>query len=81
MYHFSATSTSLIWLSTLPALAVVFPIHCIYLYRKVLPKLQNGTFGESEGFLLPGVLAGAIMPAALFVFGMAILFLAPDSLW
>lgn len=72
MYQFSATSTSLIWLCTLPALAVAFPTHCIYLHNKILPKLRNGTFGEPEGFLLPGVLAGATMPAALFLFGMVI---------
>ncbi|KIW38512.1 uncharacterized protein PV06_09468 [Exophiala oligosperma] len=68
MYGFSQTSTSLIWLVTPPAVLVGFPIHCIWLARRVQPKLQSGTFGDLENFLEEGVIASVLMPVSLFMF-------------
>ncbi|KIW20372.1 hypothetical protein PV08_00947 [Exophiala spinifera] len=69
LYGFSETSTSLIWLVTPPAVVFGFPVHCLWLAKRVQPKLQDGTFGDLENFLEEGVVASVLMPASLFMFG------------
>ena len=69
-YHFSSTSTSIVFLAVLPAILFAFAVHCLYLNKRVVPRLMNGTFGELENHLLPGLLASPLLPIGLFIFGM-----------
>ncbi len=69
MYGFSLTSTSLIWLAVPPAAGIGFVLHCVWLSRRVQPKMRDGTFGDLENFLETGVAASVLMPLSLFMFG------------
>lgn len=69
MYNFSAESTGLVFLVVAPAGLLAFTIHCIYLKYRVFPKMMNGTFGELENHLLPGLFASPIICVGLFLFG------------
>ncbi|KAH3910895.1 hypothetical protein HBH56_137710 [Parastagonospora nodorum] len=67
-YGFSGQSTGLIFLCVGPAGLLAFTIHCFYLKYRVMPRLTNGTFGELENHLLPGMLASPFIPAGLFLY-------------
>jgi DHA1 family multidrug resistance protein-like MFS transporter len=67
-YDFGAESTSLIFLSILPATVLAFTTHVLYLRYRVFPRLMNGTFGELENHLLPGVVASPLIAIGLFIF-------------
>ncbi|PVI06532.1 MFS general substrate transporter [Periconia macrospinosa] len=67
-YNFSATSVGLIFLAALPPCILGFVMQCLFLKYKVMPGLTNGTFGELENFLIPGVLASPFIPAGLFIY-------------
>jgi DHA1 family multidrug resistance protein-like MFS transporter len=69
MYHFTAESTSLVFLVVAPAGLIAFAVHCFYLKQYVFPRLTNGTFGELENHLLPGLVASPIIVVGLFIFG------------
>jgi DHA1 family multidrug resistance protein-like MFS transporter len=69
MYNFSAESTGLVFLVVAPAGLIAFTVHCIYLKYRVFPRLMNGTFGELENHLLPGLFASPIIFVGLFLFG------------
>jgi DHA1 family multidrug resistance protein-like MFS transporter len=69
MYDFSAQSTGLVFLVVAPAGLLGFTVHCIYLKYQVFPRLMNGTFGELENHLLPGLVASPIIFIGLFLFG------------
>jgi DHA1 family multidrug resistance protein-like MFS transporter len=77
-YGFSAQSTGLVFLCVAPAAILAFTIHVIYLKYRVFPRMTNGTFGELENHLLPGLLASPFIPAGLFLYGKHI---HPLSLW
>jgi DHA1 family multidrug resistance protein-like MFS transporter len=68
-YGFSAQSTGLIFLCVAPAGFLAFTIHVIYLKYRVFPRLTNGTFGELENHLIPGMLASPFIPIGLFIYG------------
>jgi MFS transporter, DHA1 family, multidrug resistance protein len=68
-YGFSAQSTGLIFLCVAPAGILAFTVHVIYLKYRVFPRLMNGTFGELENHLIPGMLASPFIPAGLFLYG------------
>lgn len=68
-YGFSGQSTGLIFLSVGPAGLLAFIIQCIYLKYRVMPRLTNGTFGELENHLIPGMLASLFIPVGLFLYG------------
>lgn len=68
-YGFSAQSTGLIFLCVAPAGFLAFTIHVIYLKYRVFPRLTNGTFGELENHLIPGMLASPFIPVGLFIYG------------
>ncbi|RMZ72121.1 major facilitator superfamily transporter [Pyrenophora seminiperda CCB06] len=70
-YGFNARSTSLIFLGILPACILAFTIHVLYLKYRVFPRLMNGTFGELENHLLPGVFASPFIAIGLFIFAWA----------
>jgi len=72
MYGFSAESTGLIFLAVAPAGVLAFTIHVIYLKYRVFPRLTNGTFGELENHLIPGMVASPFIPIGLFLYGMFI---------
>jgi DHA1 family multidrug resistance protein-like MFS transporter len=67
-YGFNAESTSLIFLSILPACILAFIIHVLYLRYRVFPQLMNGTFGEIENHLIPGMVASPVIAIGLFIF-------------
>lgn len=67
-YNFSPESTGLIFLAILPACVLAFAIHVVYLKYRVFPRLKNGTFGELENHLLPGMVASPIIAIGLFLF-------------
>lgn len=69
MYGFSGESTGLVFLVVAPAGLLAFTIHCVYLKYRVFPRLMNGTFGELENHLLPGLFASPIICIGLFLFG------------
>jgi DHA1 family multidrug resistance protein-like MFS transporter len=71
MYHFTAESTSLVFLVVAPAGLIAFAVHCFYLKQYVFPRLTNGTFGELENHLLPGLVASPIIVIGLFIFAWA----------
>src|SRR5690349_8940384 len=68
MYNFSPESTGLIFLVILPACLLAFTIHAIYLKYRVFPRLTDGTFGELENHLLPGLFASPLIAIGLFIF-------------
>ncbi|CAO2657257.1 Nn.00g033830.m01.CDS01 [Neocucurbitaria sp. VM-36] len=68
MYHFNAESTGLIFLAILPACVLAFSTHVLYLKYRVFPSLTNGTFGELENHLLPGMIASPLIAVGLFLF-------------
>jgi DHA1 family multidrug resistance protein-like MFS transporter len=68
-YGFSAQSTGLIFLCVAPAGILAFTVHVLYLKYRVFPRLTNGTFGELENHLIPGMLASPFIPAGLFLYG------------
>ncbi|KAJ4374243.1 hypothetical protein N0V83_002984 [Neocucurbitaria cava] len=68
MYHFNAESTSLIFLAIAPACVLAFTTHVLYLKYRVFPRLTNGTFGELENHLLPGLVASPLIAIGLFLF-------------
>lgn len=67
-YNFNAESTGLIFLVILPACLLAFTIHAIYLKYRVFPRLMNGTFGELENHLIPGMAASPLIAIGLFIF-------------
>ncbi|KAL5118376.1 hypothetical protein ACEQ8H_003725 [Pleosporales sp. CAS-2024a] len=67
-YGFSAQTTGLIFLCVAPAAFLAFTIHVLYLKYRVFPRLSNGTFGQVENHLLPGMLASPLIPAGLFLY-------------
>src|SRR5690242_21670165 len=69
MYNFSAESTGLVFLVVAPAGLLGFTVHCIYLKYRCFPRMQNGTFGELENHLLPGLFASPLICIGLFIFG------------
>ncbi|OAL06082.1 MFS general substrate transporter [Phaeosphaeriaceae sp. SRC1lsM3a] len=68
MYGFNAESTGLIFLCVAPAGLLAFTIHVIYLKYRVFPRMMNGTFGELENHLIPGMLASPFIPIGLFLY-------------
>jgi len=70
-YGFNAESTGLIFLSILPACLFAFTIHVLYLKYRVFPRLMNGTFGELENHLWPGMAASPLIAVGLFMFAWA----------
>lgn len=68
-YNFSATNTSLVFLAVAPAIIIAFSLHCVYLKKRAVPRLNNGTFGELENHLLPGLITSPLLPIGLFIFG------------
>ncbi|KAF3040319.1 hypothetical protein E8E12_008193 [Didymella heteroderae] len=68
MYNFSAESTGLVFLVVAPAGLLGFTVHCIYLKYRCFPRMMNGTFGELENHLLPGLFASPIICIGLFMF-------------
>jgi DHA1 family multidrug resistance protein-like MFS transporter len=68
MYNFNAETTSLIFLSILPGCGLAFVVHVIYLKYRVFPRLMNGTFGELENHLWPGIIASPFIVIGLFMF-------------
>ena len=68
MYGFNAESTGLIFLAILPACVLAFAIHVLYLKYRVFPRLMNGTFGDLENHLLPGMFASPFIAIGLFIF-------------
>ena len=69
MYGFTSQSTGLIFLCVAPAAGLAFTIHVIYLKYRVFPRLLNGTFGELENHLIPGMVASPFIPIGLFIYG------------
>ena len=69
MYNFSGESTSLVFLVVAPAGLIAFTVHCIYLKYRCFPRMMNGTFGELENHLLPGLFASPVICIGLFLFG------------
>ena len=69
MYGFTAESTGLVFLVVAPAGLLAFTAHCIYLKIYCFPKMMNGTFGELENHLLPGLAASPLICVGLFMFG------------
>jgi DHA1 family multidrug resistance protein-like MFS transporter len=69
IYHFSAESTGLVFLVVAPAGLIAFFAHCYYLKKHVFPRLTNGTFGELENHLWPGLVASPIIVVGLYMFG------------
>ncbi|CBX94749.1 similar to multidrug resistance protein [Plenodomus lingam JN3] len=67
-YNFTAESTSLIFLAILPACVIAFSAYVLYLKYRVFPRLTNGTFGEVENHLLPGMAASPLIVIGLFIF-------------
>ena len=67
-YNFTAQSTSLIFLAILPACVLGFGSHVLYLKYRVFPRLKNGTFGELENHLIPGMVASPFIAIGLFLF-------------
>ncbi|KAH8723908.1 major facilitator superfamily domain-containing protein [Phaeosphaeriaceae sp. PMI808] len=68
IYRFSAQSTALIFLCVAPAAILAFGLHCLFLKFRMFKSLSNGTFGEVENYLLPGVLASPTVPIGLFLY-------------
>lgn len=68
MYGFSAESTGLVFLVVAPAGLIAFTLHCIYLKYRCFPRMMNGTFGDLENHLLPGLFASPIIFIGLFLF-------------
>jgi DHA1 family multidrug resistance protein-like MFS transporter len=68
-YGFTAQSTGLVFLCVAPAAFLAFTIHVIYLKYRVFPRMMNGTFGELENHLIPGMFASPFVPAGLFLYG------------
>ena len=68
MYGFTPESTSLIFLSILPACILAFTLHTLYLHYRVFPRLTNSTFGPIENHLLPGLVASPLIAIGLFLF-------------
>lgn len=69
MYGFSAQSTGLVFLAVAPSGLLAFVVHSIYLRFRCFPRLMNGTFGELENHLLPGLIASPLICIGLFMFG------------
>ncbi|KAH7402730.1 major facilitator superfamily domain-containing protein [Pyrenochaeta sp. MPI-SDFR-AT-0127] len=67
-YNFSAESTGLIFLAILPACTLAFIIQVLYLKYRVFPRLSDGTFGELENHLIPGMVASPVIAIGLFIF-------------
>ncbi|KAF2857007.1 multidrug resistance protein-like protein [Plenodomus tracheiphilus IPT5] len=67
-YNFTAESTGLIFLAIVPACVVAFSIHVLYLKFRVFPRLMNGSFGDVENHLLPGMVASPLIVIGLFIF-------------
>ncbi|KAF1947335.1 benomyl/methotrexate resistance protein [Clathrospora elynae] len=67
-YNFNAESTGLIFLAIIPACILAFSTHVLYLKYRVFPRLMNGTFGEIENHLLPGMVASPLIAIGLFMF-------------
>ncbi|KAE8831735.1 hypothetical protein HRS9139_05977 [Pyrenophora teres f. teres] len=70
-YGFNAESTGLIFLAILPACMLAFTMHVIYLKYRVFPRLMDGTFGELENHLWPGMVASPGIAVGLFIFAWA----------
>ena len=70
-YGFNAESTGLIFLCILPACLSAFAAHVLYLKYRVFPRLMNGTFGELENHLWPGMVASPVIAVGLFIFAWA----------
>jgi DHA1 family multidrug resistance protein-like MFS transporter len=70
-YGFNAETTGLIFLSILPGCGIAFTVHVLYLKYRVFPRLMNGTFGELENHLWPGMIASPIIAIGLFMFAWA----------
>lgn len=68
-YGFTAQSTGLVFLCVAPAAFLAFTIHVIYLKYRVFPRMTNGTFGELENHLIPGMVASPFIPIGLFIYG------------
>ncbi|KAF1841616.1 MFS general substrate transporter [Cucurbitaria berberidis CBS 394.84] len=66
-YHFSAESTGLIFLAIVPACFLGFAIQAVYLKFRVFPRLTDGTFGELENHLIPGMVASPFIVIGLFI--------------
>ncbi|KAH9868711.1 hypothetical protein J1614_007783 [Plenodomus biglobosus] len=67
-YNFSAESTGLIFLVILPSCILAFTTHVLYLKYRVFPRLTDGSFGEVENHLLPGMMASPLIVIGLFIF-------------
>ena len=68
MYNFSGESTSLVFLVVAPAGLIAFTVHCIYLKYRCFPRMMDGSFGELENHLLPGLFASPVICIGLFLF-------------
>ena len=68
-YDFTPETTGLVFLCTLPAGFLAFGAHAIYMKKRDFPRLENGTFGELENFLVPGMVTCWIIPVGLFLYG------------
>jgi MFS transporter, DHA1 family, multidrug resistance protein len=66
-YNFPATSVALVFLAVILGALVAFCLQIVYLMKAVFPRLQAGTFGELENFLLGGVVTGPLVTVGLFV--------------
>lgn len=67
-YNFPATSVALVFLAFILGGVIAFALQWIWLVKRVLPKMMNGTFGELENFLVSGVAAGPLLTIGLFLF-------------
>lgn len=67
-YGFNASSTGLVFLAVLPACLIGFTGQWLYLKYRVVPRLNNDTFGELENHLIPGIVAAPLIPMGLFIY-------------
>jgi DHA1 family multidrug resistance protein-like MFS transporter len=67
-YGFNASSTGLIFLAVVPACLIGFTAQCLYLKYRVIPRVNDGTFGELENHLITGVVASPLIPIGLFIY-------------
>lgn len=69
-YGFTPETTGIVFLCTLSGGLLAFAVYAVYMKKRDSARLENGTFGELENFLLPGMVTCWIIPIGLFLYGM-----------
>lgn len=67
-YDFTPETTALVYLGAVPAVFLAVGLHSIYI-KRVLPGLQNGSFGDLENHLILGMIFSWLIPVGLFLYG------------